>query len=195
MAMSSPYPPPPCGASAASDHVHLAQAAKRPSEKAIEGASTPKASAGADEALGQRHYNVKLSSNTTTNAASRLAAAAAASPMTSDTKERLQQQKKLFRETIPGLSRFLRAAAARRRWRTISCSSSMASFTPRTRVHSGTDSTIGVPRKLDQLTLFFDAPEEVMLKHPLHLGKTSGHADDNTESVQKRNKAFLVEGQ
>ncbi|KAL1611150.1 bifunctional uridylate/adenylate kinase [Nothophoma quercina] len=61
----------------------------------------------------------------------------------------------------------------------------------------------GFPRKLDQahafersvvpskFTLFFDAPEEVMLKRLLHRGETSGRADDNIESIKKRFKVFV----
>jgi UMP-CMP kinase family protein len=61
----------------------------------------------------------------------------------------------------------------------------------------------GFPRKLDQahafersvvpskFTLFFDAPEDVMLKRLLVRGETSGRADDNIESIQKRFKTFV----
>ena len=68
---------------------------------------------------------------------------------------------------------------------------------------SATDSTTGFPRKLDQahafersvvpskFTLFFDAPEDVMLKRLLVRGETSGRADDNIESIQKRFKTFV----
>ena len=34
--------------------------------------------------------------------------------------------------------------------------------------------------------LFFDTEEEVMLERLLERGKTSGRADDNTESIMKR---------
>ncbi|SCU88552.1 LAME_0E00320g1_1 [Lachancea meyersii CBS 8951] len=61
----------------------------------------------------------------------------------------------------------------------------------------------GFPRKMDQaltfeeqivpskFTLFFDCPENVMLKRLLERGKTSGRADDNTESIKKRFATFL----
>ncbi|KAJ4344616.1 bifunctional uridylate/adenylate kinase [Didymosphaeria variabile] len=61
----------------------------------------------------------------------------------------------------------------------------------------------GFPRKLDQahafersvvpskFTLFFDAPEDVMLERLLDRGKTSGRADDNIESIKKRFRTFV----
>ncbi|KAF9730581.1 bifunctional uridylate/adenylate kinase [Paraphaeosphaeria minitans] len=61
----------------------------------------------------------------------------------------------------------------------------------------------GFPRKLDQahafersvvpskFTLFFDAPEDVMLERLLSRGKTSGRADDNIESIKKRFRTFV----
>ncbi|CUS24914.1 LAQU0S21e01288g1_1 [Lachancea quebecensis] len=61
----------------------------------------------------------------------------------------------------------------------------------------------GFPRKMDQavtfeqeivpskFTLFFDCPENVMLKRLLERGKTSGRSDDNVESIKKRFKTFL----
>lgn len=61
----------------------------------------------------------------------------------------------------------------------------------------------GFPRKMDQaitfeekvavsdFTLFFQCPEEVMLKRLLNRGKTSGRADDNTESIKKRFRVFV----
>jgi adenylate kinase family enzyme len=61
----------------------------------------------------------------------------------------------------------------------------------------------GFPRKLDQahafersvvpskFTLFFDAPEDVMLERLLNRGKTSGRADDNIESIKKRFRTFV----
>lgn len=61
----------------------------------------------------------------------------------------------------------------------------------------------GFPRKLDQahafersvvpskFTLFFDAPEDVMLERLLNRGKTSGRADDNMESIKKRFRTFV----
>lgn len=61
----------------------------------------------------------------------------------------------------------------------------------------------GFPRKLDQahafersvvpskFTLFFDAPEDVMLERLLNRGKTSGRADDNIESIKKRFRVFV----
>lgn len=66
-----------------------------------------------------------------------------------------------------------------------------------------TNPATGFPRKLDQahafersvvpskFTLFFDAPEEVMLKRLLQRGETSGRADDNIESIKKRFKVFV----
>ena len=38
--------------------------------------------------------------------------------------------------------------------------------------------------------LFFDCPEEVMLKRLLKRGETSGRVDDNMESIKKRFKTF-----
>jgi UMP-CMP kinase len=61
----------------------------------------------------------------------------------------------------------------------------------------------GFPRKMDQalkfeetvvpskFVLFFDCPEEVMQKRLLERGKTSGRADDNQESIEKRFKTFV----
>ncbi|CAI5757745.1 unnamed protein product [Candida verbasci] len=61
----------------------------------------------------------------------------------------------------------------------------------------------GFPRKMDQaitfentivksaFTLFFECPEQVMLKRLLARGKTSGRTDDNIESIQKRFKTFI----
>jgi UMP-CMP kinase len=61
----------------------------------------------------------------------------------------------------------------------------------------------GFPRKLDQahafertvvpskFTLFFDAPEDVMLERLLNRGKTSGRTDDNIESIKKRFRTFI----
>jgi len=60
----------------------------------------------------------------------------------------------------------------------------------------------GFPRKLNQaqkfendvcpstFTLFFDCPEEVMLKRLLKRGETSGRDDDNIESIKKRFRTF-----
>jgi UMP-CMP kinase len=60
----------------------------------------------------------------------------------------------------------------------------------------------GFPRKLNQahkfendvcpstFTLFFDCPEEVMLKRLLKRGETSGRDDDNIESIRKRFRTF-----
>ena len=39
-------------------------------------------------------------------------------------------------------------------------------------------------------TLFFDCPEEVMQERLLDRGKSSGRADDNAESIEKRFKVF-----
>lgn len=62
---------------------------------------------------------------------------------------------------------------------------------------------IGFPRKMDQalrfeeavcpskFTLFFDCPESVMQERLLNRGKTSGRADDNAESIEKRFKTFV----
>lgn len=61
----------------------------------------------------------------------------------------------------------------------------------------------GFPRKMDQaltfeeqianskFTLFFECPEEVMLRRLLERGKTSGRADDNIESIRKRFATFI----
>ncbi|ODV85722.1 hypothetical protein CANARDRAFT_140195 [[Candida] arabinofermentans NRRL YB-2248] len=61
----------------------------------------------------------------------------------------------------------------------------------------------GFPRKMDQaisfenlickskLTLYFECPEEIMLKRLLQRGETSGRSDDNLESIKKRFKVFL----
>lgn len=61
----------------------------------------------------------------------------------------------------------------------------------------------GFPRKMDQahtfedtivksaFTLFFECPEEVMLKRLLERGKTSGRTDDNIESIKKRFRVFV----
>ena len=60
----------------------------------------------------------------------------------------------------------------------------------------------GFPRKMDQalkfeeavvpskFTLYFECPEEVMLKRLMKRGETSGRADDNIESIQKRFRVF-----
>lgn len=60
----------------------------------------------------------------------------------------------------------------------------------------------GFPRKMDQaitfeeiivpskFVLFFDCPEDVMLKRLMERGKTSGRVDDNVESIKKRFKTF-----
>ena len=60
----------------------------------------------------------------------------------------------------------------------------------------------GFPRKMDQakmfentvvrsqFTLYFECPEEVMLRRLLERGKTSGRADDNIESIKKRFRTF-----
>ncbi|KAI8915632.1 hypothetical protein EDD86DRAFT_196494 [Gorgonomyces haynaldii] len=60
----------------------------------------------------------------------------------------------------------------------------------------------GFPRKMDQalkfeeavceskFTLFFDCPEEEMLKRLLKRGETSGRVDDNIESIKKRFQTF-----
>ncbi len=45
-----------------------------------------------------------------------------------------------------------------------------------------------VPSKF---TLFFDCPEDVMQERLINRGKTSGRADDNTESIKKRFKTFV----
>lgn len=61
----------------------------------------------------------------------------------------------------------------------------------------------GFPRKMDQaltfeheivpskLTIFFDCPEQVMLKRLLKRGETLGRADDNIESIKKRFRTFV----
>lgn len=61
----------------------------------------------------------------------------------------------------------------------------------------------GFPRKMDQalkfeedvavskFTLFFECPEEVMLKRLLKRGETSGRTDDNIESIRKRFVTFI----
>lgn len=61
----------------------------------------------------------------------------------------------------------------------------------------------GFPRKMDQalifeddvcisrFTLFFECPEEVMLKRLLKRGETSGRTDDNVESIKKRFQTFV----
>lgn len=61
----------------------------------------------------------------------------------------------------------------------------------------------GFPRKMDQaikfeetvcpakFVLFYDCPEEVMMRRLLERGKTSGRADDNTESIKKRFRTFV----
>jgi UMP-CMP kinase len=38
--------------------------------------------------------------------------------------------------------------------------------------------------------LYFECPEEVMLKRLLKRGETSGRVDDNVESIKKRFKTF-----
>ncbi|KAG0015563.1 hypothetical protein BGZ80_009782 [Entomortierella chlamydospora] len=60
----------------------------------------------------------------------------------------------------------------------------------------------GFPRKMDQalkfeeavvpsaFTLYFECPEEVMLKRLMKRGETSGRADDNIESIKKRFRTF-----
>ncbi len=42
-----------------------------------------------------------------------------------------------------------------------------------------------------KFTLFFDCPEDEMLKRLLNRGKTSGRADDNEESIKKRFRTFV----
>ena len=42
-----------------------------------------------------------------------------------------------------------------------------------------------------KFTLFFDCPEDVMKERLINRGKTSGRADDNAESIQKRFKTFV----
>lgn len=61
----------------------------------------------------------------------------------------------------------------------------------------------GFPRALDQaekfeseikpceLVLFFDCPEDVMEERLLNRGKTSGRADDNSETIKKRFHTFV----
>ncbi|KAF9926842.1 hypothetical protein BGZ67_007904 [Mortierella alpina] len=60
----------------------------------------------------------------------------------------------------------------------------------------------GFPRKMDQalkfeeavvpskFTLYFECPEEVMLRRLMKRGETSGRADDNIESIKKRFRVF-----
>ncbi|KAF9111531.1 hypothetical protein BGX27_004789 [Mortierella sp. AM989] len=60
----------------------------------------------------------------------------------------------------------------------------------------------GFPRKMDQalkfeeavvpsaFTLYFECPEEVMLRRLMKRGETSGRADDNIESIKKRFRTF-----
>lgn len=60
----------------------------------------------------------------------------------------------------------------------------------------------GFPRKMDQalkfeedvapcrFVLFFECPEEIMLKRLLKRGESSGRTDDNIESIKKRFKVF-----
>jgi UMP-CMP kinase len=60
----------------------------------------------------------------------------------------------------------------------------------------------GFPRKMDQaikfeqvvvparLTLYFECPEEVMLKRLLKRGESSGRIDDNIDSIKKRFVVF-----
>lgn len=61
----------------------------------------------------------------------------------------------------------------------------------------------GFPRQMDQalkfeedvavsrFTLFFECPEETMLKRLLKRGETSGRTDDNVESIKKRFRTFV----
>ena len=61
----------------------------------------------------------------------------------------------------------------------------------------------GFPRKMDQavkfeetvvpaaFVLFFDAPEDVMLKRLMKIVETSGRSDDNLESISKRFRTFV----
>lgn len=61
----------------------------------------------------------------------------------------------------------------------------------------------GFPRKMDQavafeksvcpskFVLFYDCPEDEMLRRLLDRGKTSGRADDNVESIRKRFRTFV----
>lgn len=61
----------------------------------------------------------------------------------------------------------------------------------------------GFPRKMDQalkfeetvcpskFVLFFDCPEEEMMKRLMERGKTSGRSDDNEESIRKRFTTFV----
>ncbi|RUS33759.1 adenylate kinase-domain-containing protein [Jimgerdemannia flammicorona] len=61
----------------------------------------------------------------------------------------------------------------------------------------------GFPRKIDQaiefesvvvpsrFVLYFECPEEEMLKRLLNRGKTSGRVDDNLESIKKRFQTFI----
>ncbi|OAD66308.1 hypothetical protein PHYBLDRAFT_25385, partial [Phycomyces blakesleeanus NRRL 1555(-)] len=60
----------------------------------------------------------------------------------------------------------------------------------------------GFPRKMDQaikfeevvvpskMVLYFECPEEVMLKRLMKRGESSGRVDDNIESIQKRFRVF-----
>lgn len=61
----------------------------------------------------------------------------------------------------------------------------------------------GFPRKMDQavkfeevvvpskLVLYFECPEEVMLRRLLKRGESSGRVDDNIESIRKRFAVFI----
>lgn len=61
----------------------------------------------------------------------------------------------------------------------------------------------GFPRKMDQavkfeevvvpskLVLYFECPEEVMLKRLLKRGESSGRVDDNIDSIRKRFTVFI----
>lgn len=61
----------------------------------------------------------------------------------------------------------------------------------------------GFPRQMDQaisfeddvsisrFVLYFECPEQVMLKRLLKRGETSGRSDDNTESITKRFRTFI----
>jgi UMP-CMP kinase len=42
-----------------------------------------------------------------------------------------------------------------------------------------------------RMVLYFECPEEVMLKRLLKRGETSGRVDDNIESIKKRFKTFI----
>lgn len=60
----------------------------------------------------------------------------------------------------------------------------------------------GFPRKMDQadafeskivesdFVLYFECPDDVMLKRLVKRGETSGRVDDNEESIRKRFKTF-----